>query len=87
MSWAADNPEAYDEIERVGVSTRIEQLLREEGFNVFDHDTVCAVVETLQRNASGPTINNVWGQLTAWAVKDVVEAEADHFASQGASNG
>ena len=85
MSWAADNPEAYDEIERKGVAARIESEMQAEGFILepHDYDTIRAIVETLQRNASGPTMNNVWSQLTNWAEKDVVEAEADHFASQG----
>jgi hypothetical protein len=80
MSWAAHNPEKYDEILRAGVVDKIEAAMRDEGFE-FDYDTVCMVVETLQNQASGPTTHNPWDQLVSWASKQVAAAEGDYFSS------
>lgn len=81
MSWASHNPEKYEEIERTGVADAIAKTIAEQGFEGYDRDTIKMVVETLQSEASGPTQSNVWSQLTTWAYKEIIEAEADYFSS------
>lgn len=74
MSWAAENPEKYDEILREGVVDKIESQLKANGFDCIegrDHETICAVVEILQQETSGATIHNA-----------VSEAEGDYMGSR-----
>jgi len=79
MSWAAHNPEKYEEIEREGVTAKLRSALKENGFDEYDADTLTAIVDTLQVCASGATIYNPWSQLTCWACQEISNAEGDYF--------
>lgn len=48
MSWAANNPEAYEECERAAVVEMLTRDLKAEGLEDFDSDTLDNVVYILQ---------------------------------------
>ena len=76
MSWAAHNPEAYDEILKSGVVTKLRKELADNGFCFEDaFDFLPAVVEVIfQAKDSKP-----FDALVTWAQHEVVNAEADYF--------
>jgi len=74
MSWAADNPEAYDEIMKSGIVSKIKKELDSNGFEGMDEDTVSAVVEVLSQS-------KVYSALVSWAQRETSDAEADYWAS------
>jgi len=76
MSWAAHNPEAYNEILKAGVKDRITKELRDTGFDGLDPSTVDAVVESLQQAKDSKPFD----ALISWSQHEVSNAEADHFA-------
>lgn len=82
MSWAAHNPEAYDEICVKAVYTKLTEELTEAGFYGFDSPTVAMIAQVLKDETSGPTIHNAWHYLTTWANKEVSDGEADYLSSR-----
>ena len=73
MSWAADNPEVYDEIMKTGIITKLTKELNDNGFENIDGFTF-AVVEVLYETT-------VREALVRWSQQEITEAEADHFAN------
>ena len=76
MSWAAHNPEAYDEILKSGIVNKLRKELADNGFNFEDDfDFLPAVVEVMFQE---PKIS---AALLSWALREVTDAEADHWAT------
>lgn len=76
MSWAAHNVEAYDEILKTGACSMLRKQLEGHGFEDMDGDTINAFVEVIYE--SHPVI---WDELLKLSTREVVDAEADYFAS------
>ena len=76
MSWASHNPELYEQIEREGVQASLEKALHSCGFDEVDIDTVRAIIEVLSTE-----FPKVWDALTSAALKQISDAEADHWAN------
>ena len=81
MSWAAHNPELWDEICKKGIVRQIYLELREHGYD-FDQTTeweeaLRAVVDVLYQSY------DVAALLSSWADKAVGGEVLDHFASIG----
>lgn len=64
MSWAANNPEAYDNILKDGVVNRINRELDDAGFEEMDSDTVIAIVDSIFK-AADSTVKNA---LIKWSL-------------------
>jgi hypothetical protein len=78
MSWAADNPEAYDEILKAGIVRRLEKDLTDNGFDFDDsNELLSAVVESLAQAKD----TRVYEALMHWSQAEISDAEADHWAS------
>jgi hypothetical protein len=77
MSWAAHNVEAYDEILKKGIVTRLLKELNVNGFVAVDDDTINMLVESLQQAKDSKPYN----ALLDWSPKEVSDSEADYFAS------
>lgn len=75
MSWAAHNPEAYDEILKQGV---VRKLKKE--FENTDRDTLAAIVESVFESTDNYG-TQVRDKLIDWSQREIMEAEADHWAS------
>jgi len=78
VSWAAHNPEAYDEICKRGISWKLQSAYKavwndHDGSDFFDE-----IIETIHQEAP-----EVYEALLLWACKETNEELADHFASMG----
>ena len=83
MSWAAHNPEAYEAIVKDGIVNRLEQELVENGFDPDGNAifTLAALVESLAEAKD----TRVYKALLDFAQHEIVDAEADHWATLGDS--
>ena len=78
MSWAAHNPEAYDEILKAGIAEKISKELAENGFDFEDDcDFLLAIVESLSQAKD----TKVYDELVKWSQHEIADAEADYWAS------
>jgi ribosomal protein L17 len=80
MSWAAHNPEAYDEILKKAVVHKLTKELTANGFTEnIDADTVTTIVESIFESTENYG-THVRDKLIDWAQREIIEAERDHFA-------
>lgn len=91
MSWAAHDVEGYEQCERVAVAAKLRSALAENGFDNLDSDTIDAVVETLQQEASkGEPLgvhNSAWDKLVDWSGNLLGQAEADYLMREAEPQG
>ena len=80
MSWAADSPEAYDEIVRKGITEKLGAMLLAYGFEDFDLDTLRMLVEVLEETQV-TKLRNIYSVLADLSCHEISDAEADHFGS------
>lgn len=76
MSWAAHNPEAYDEIIRKGIDNYLCRTITEQGFEFLDLQPIMALVEAIQEI---PALRRVYNELLDLASRDIISAEQDYF--------
>lgn len=79
MSWAADNPEKYDEICRRGITARIFQSMLAVGYNAADLDLELleGAVLAIQED---PDSGKAYDGLLDWSIEQINEEEREHFA-------
>jgi hypothetical protein len=81
MSWAAHNPEAYEEILKQAVVHKLTRELNANGFDtkyILDSDTTKAIVESIFESTDNYGAQ-VRDRLISWAQHEIIEAERDHF--------
>ena len=85
MSWASHNPEAYDEILKAGIVTKLCKELAGNGFDLENSElfAITALVESLAEAKD----TRVYKALLDFAQHEIVDAEADHWATLGDSRG
>ena len=78
MSWAAHNPELYDDLIRKGILHWVDNLMDKAGFEVPGEwrEGYEALVEVLQIE---PSVHHIYEELLHLASKDIVHAEQDYF--------
>lgn len=78
MSWAAHNPEKYDEITRRGILHWVNHLVTKNGFEATDEwrEGYEALIEVLQTE---PQARPLYEDLMYLASKDILHAEQDYF--------
>ena len=78
MSWAAHNPEKYDEIIRKGILRYIDHTMDEYGFAVPGDwiEGYTALVEVLQQDTH---MRSVYDAFMHLASKEIIYAEQDYF--------
>lgn len=81
MSWAAHNPEKYDEICRKGIAARIQSALIGLGTEPgeIDLDFLESMVLAIQEDPDG---GKAYDGLLDWSCQKISEEERDYFASQ-----
>lgn len=81
MSWAANNPEAYDEVCIDGVTKRVIEELVNYGYGPLSDDDATLVRNTitvLEAETNGPQ-RSAWSELICWAAQEISDAEADYL--------
>ena len=82
MSWAANDVEGWDEVERNAVTNKLCKSLALCGFYGMDTETIDAVVWAIQSEASmGDPCgvhNSAWDKLVEWAKAEMPDAEANY---------
>lgn len=87
MSWAAHNPEKYDEIVMKGVVKWMDGLLSKHGYDV-PGDYLEAFEFFAECTRHTPEAYSIWQELLHVATQEIIEAEKDYFGRQvdGAMN-
>jgi hypothetical protein len=80
MSWAARNPEQYDEILKQAVVSKLKKELDANGFENMDRDTLAATVESIFESTENYG-TQVRDKLIDWSQREIMEAEAEHWAN------
>ncbi len=78
MSWAAHNPEKYDEIVLAGVLAFLRKRRTPARFTLTDEDELYALEELSQ----APALRRVWDLLVDLSFREIVDCEADYWASR-----
>lgn len=78
MSWAAHNPEAYDEITRKGINNYLCRIIAEQGFEFENVEPIMALVEAIQEI---PAFRGIYNHLLSLASRDIILEEQDYFSS------
>lgn len=79
MSWAADNPEKYEEICRRGIAGKIQSALIGLGLEPgeIDLDFLESVVLAIQEDPDG---GKAYDGLLDWSMAQISNEEREHFA-------
>lgn len=80
MSWAAHNPEAYDEIVRKGILEYIDKQMSDSGFSVPGEwlEGYEALIEVLQYD---PKLRSIYDAFMHLGNKHIMDAEQSYFSS------
>ena len=74
MSWAAHNPEKYEEICAEGVGMKLEKVYKSVWDKYPEPDFISNLVEAIQQEAPG-----VWNALVDLSYNEIGEAEWDYW--------
>ena len=76
MSWAAHNPEKYDEICRKGIAAKVQKAMAAQGYDDADLEELEAVALSIQEDPDG---DKAYTALLDWSVAEVSAEEQDYF--------
>ncbi len=78
MSWAAHNPEKYEEFLREGASAKLQSLYVQVWGDIPDSEVFDQIVDSICEEAP-----EVWEALYLWSAKEGSEAMGNYFAGLG----